>query len=146
MMTLAVVHWSLQSLKNILQTDRFHWFFSHLLLYFFSCLMCCFLRPFRPLSVRFYWRDLRLVNDFKVTFRLLTVIITGCGKKMEPSYSLNSVVGAIFFFFFHIGPGKVAIFNKFHHHLKAAFFVYLCYLCLILELDTFQLDKYQEGG
>ncbi len=62
---------------------------------------------------------------------------------------------------FHLGPGRFGqlfSLNKFNHHLKTAFCIYLHYLCVILKFvwsESFKCDKYakktnkktkQEGG
>ncbi len=63
-------------------------------------------------------------------------------------------------FIFHVGPGlfgQLFSLNKWNHHLKTAFCIYLHYLCVILKLvwwsESFKCDKYakkkkkqQEGG
>ncbi len=64
-------------------------------------------------------------------------------------------------FIFHVGPGRFGqlfSLNKWNHHLKTAFCIYLHYLCEILKFvwwsESFKCDKYakkkkkknQEGG
>ncbi len=55
-------------------------------------------------------------------------------------------------FIFHIGPGRfVQLFflNKWNHHLKNAFCIYLYYLCVILKIvwwsEAFKCDKYAKN-